>query len=302
MKSLLCAGLACLASLPAGAAPAMRIAPGTVARSEVVALGRDLSVEGEAKSDVAVINGDARVHGTVGGDLIVLGGSVSLADGAIVTGDVFALGGIIETAGGAEIGGRAVAYPSVGEAWLTLLEGPSLGLSDGSRVVVAAKLALLTAWLALALALLAVNGKAVLATSEWVLVEPLRNFVTGLTGVLALFLLSLALVTFVPGIAGVPLLALVVLFALLLKLWGLVAVFHAVGDLLGDKLLKRRLQPLNAATFGLLVLGAVKLSPWVGTVVWWVATFIGVGVALTTKFGRREPWLEAPPPPELVLG
>lgn len=289
-------------AVPAVAVPALRIAPGSVARSELVALGRDLVIEGEAQSDVVVINGDARIDGFVAGDIIVLGGSVALSSSARVEGDVFTMGGEIETARGAQIAGRAVAYPSIGAAWLTLLEGPSLGLSAASPVVLAAKLALLTAWLALAVGLLAVTGRSVLATSELVGVEPLRNFVTGLTAVLALFVVALALTTFVPGIAGVPLLALVALFALLLKLWGMVAVFHALGDWLSRVVLKRRLQPLNAATLGVVVLGAIKLIPWAGTVLWWVATFIGVGVALATKFGRREPWIEATPPTELALG
>jgi hypothetical protein len=156
--------------------------------------------------------------------------------------------------------------------------------------------------MALALVLLAVSGRGVLASSELVGAEPLRSFVTGLTAVLALFLVALALTAFVPGVAGVPLLALVVLFALLLKLWGMVAVFHALGDWLCRLVLKRRPQPLNAATIGLLVLGGVKLVPWAGTLLWWMATFIGVGVALSTKFGRREAWLEPSVPTELALG
>lgn len=294
------AALLVWAAAPGRAAPALQIAAGSIARSEVVAIGRDALVLGEARKDVAVINGDARIEGTVAGDVIVLGGSVRLGGRARVAGDVFAVGGEIATGPGAQIDGRAVAYPSIGAAWLTLLEGPSLGLSAASPVVLAAKLALLTAWLALAMLLLVVAGHDVLAASAVAAVEPARSFLTGLTAVLALFLVALALAAFVPGVAGVPLLALVVLCALLLKLWGMVAVFHAVGEWLWRLVLKRRPQPLNAATAGLLVLGAVKLVPWVGTVVWWTATFVGVGVALTTKFGRREPWLEPAVPARLA--
>ena len=302
MKRLaLWAVLAALA-VPTMADPAMRIVAGSVARSDVVALGRNLVVEGEAQRDVAVVSGDAEIDGLVAGSVIVLGGSVRLGATARVTGDIFAVGGQVMTEPGAQIGGRSVAYPSLGAAWLTLLEGPSLGLSAGSPVVLAAKLALLTAWLALALGLLAVSGRSVLATSELVASEPLRSFLTGLTAVISLFVLALGLTAFAPGIAGVPLVLLVVLFAVLLKLWGLVAVFHALGDWLTRTVLKRRLQPVNAATVGLVVLGGLKLVPWLGTVVWWAATLVGVGVALSTKFGRREPWLEPAPAGELALG
>ena len=82
-------------------------------------------------------------------------------------------------------------------------------------------------------------------------------------------------------------------------LWGMVSVFHATGHWLISRLLKKRALPLNCALVGLLVLGAIKLVPWVGTWTWTVATFIGVGSTLTTKFGRREPWfdLEVPDRP-----
>ncbi|MGB5400830.1 MAG: hypothetical protein WBO71_11490, partial [Thermoanaerobaculia bacterium] len=84
----------------------------------------------------------------------------------------------------------------------------------------------------------------------------------------------------------------VVLLALLLKLWGMVSVFHATGYWLLARLMKKRALPLNYALVGLLVLGAIKLIPWVGTWTWTVATFIGVGSTLTTKFGRQEPWFD----------
>ena len=82
------------------------------------------------------------------------------------------------------------------------------------------------------------------------------------------------------------------LVALLLKLWGMVAVFHALGDWVLSRVLHRRWIPLNAAILGLVLLGVLKLIPWVGAWSWTVASLIGVGASLTTKFGRREPWFE----------
>ena len=89
-----------------------------------------------------------------------------------------------------------------------------------------------------------------------------------------------------------PLLVLLVLLGMVLKLWGMVAVFYALGDWVSRNLLKRRFRPLNAATVGLLVLGLIKFLPWFGVMAWTAATLIGVGAALSTKFGRREPWFE----------
>ena len=163
--------------------------------------------------------------------------------------------------------------------------------------MIGAKLALVTAWLVLTVALFAVAGDGVLNTSIGVTEQPFRNFFVGLTGVLASLLTALFFSAFAAAMVGVPLLALVVLAALLLKLWGMVAVFHALGRWLQSRVVRRRWIPLNTALAGLVALGILKLIPWVGIWVWTVATLIGVGAALTTKFGRREPWFGTAPAP-----
>ena len=287
---LLAAGAACAA--PAAAAdPALRLELGAIARDQVVALGRDLEVAGEALADVVAVDGSVVVSGRVAGDVIVLGGDARFAAGASVEGDVFVLGGDVHTAPGATLGGRTVAYPSISRAWLTLLEGPSLGLPAGSPIVLGAKVALLCGWLTLCLLLFATAGREVLATSESVATDPFRNFLVGMTAVLTMVLTALFLTAVGAPVLALPLLFLVVFVALLLKLWGMVAVFHAAGEWLSRRLGSRRLVPLSAATLGLLALGAIKLLPWVGIWAWTIATFIGVGASLSTKLGRREPWL-----------
>ncbi len=291
--------LAGSAGAAAGAAgePAYRLEAGSVARSRIVALGRDLVVAGDARSHVVAINGSATIAGRVDGDLIVLGGNASLTANAHVKGDVYVLGGRVEAAPGAVIVGRSVAYPDASSAWLSLIEGPAVGLAPNSRVVLGAKLALLAFWAVLVLLLFAVGGRELVSTSDSVLSDPFRNFLVGLTGVLAMVLTALFFSAFSGALLGVPLLVLVAVVALVLRFWGMVAVFHAFGSWIGAQRQKdgRRgsLLPITSACLGLAVLGVIKFLPWIGVWVWTVATFIGVGAALTTKLGRREPWFNS---------
>jgi hypothetical protein len=272
---------------------------GAVARRQLVGVGRDVLVAGHAMADVAALEGSVRVTGRVDGDVVVLGGDVELEPGARVGGDVFALGGAVRAAAGSTLGGRAVSHPSFHSAWLTLIEGPSLGLSAFDPLVLGAKLALVTAWLVLTLALLAVAGREVSATADHVLADPGRNLLAGLTAVLTLLLLGLLLSAVTAALVGLPLLALVVLFALVLKLWGMVAVFLAAGRALAGRRWgpwrRRRPTALDAAVLGLLVLGAVKLVPFLGAWVWTAATLLGVGATLDSKFGRGGPWFQPAP-------
>lgn len=282
-----------LAAVVSAAEPTLVIERGGIARHAVVAVGRDLVIDGEALADVAALNGSVRISGSVAGDVLVMGGGARLEPSARVSGDVFVLGGALAAAPGAVIGGRAVSYPTVSAAWLTLLEGPVLGASALSPLVLGAKLALLAAWAALLLLFFAASGREVLSTSDAVQREPLRAFLVGVTGVFALVLTALFFVALAAALVGLPLLVLVVILALVLKLWGMVAVFHALGHWLCRRFARRGVLPVTAACVGLLALGAVKLVPWAGTMAWTAATFLGVGATLITKFGRREPWFLA---------
>ena len=275
-----------------GKPEALRLARGSYVSDQMVAIGRDVIVEGEALADVAAVNGSVEVSGRVAHDVIVLGGDARLHPSARIGGDVSVLGGVVRAAPGAQVGGRMVSYPTASSALLTLVEGPTLGLGFASPLVVGTKLALLAAWAALLLLLFAASGREVLSTADDVRREPFRSFFVGLTAVLAIVLTGLLFSVFTNGLAGVPLLVLVVLVALLLKLWGMVAVFYALGDWLTRRVLHRRMRPLSAATLGLLVMGVVKFLPLVGVWTWTAATLIGIGAALSTKFGRREPWFE----------
>ncbi len=280
------------AAVAKSAEPPLRLEAGSVIRQQIVALGRDVVVAGQALSDVAAVDGSVDVTGQVDGDLVVLRGDVRLAPTARVGGDIYVVGGSFHAERGARTGGRMVAYPNAPNAWLTLLEGPTIGAGFASRLVLGAKLAVVASWAALLLLFFAASGRQVVETAEEVRREPLRSFFVGLTGVVSLVLTGLFLSALAHGVLGAPFVVLIVLLGLILKLWGTVAVFYALGDWLSRRVFRRRFQPLNAATIGLLVLGAVKFLPWFGIFAWYAATLIGVGAALSSKFGRREPWFE----------
>lgn len=292
MHAFLAAFLLLAAPAPAESPAALRLEAGSLARHQLVAIGRDLVVAGEAFGDVAAVEGSVEVSGRVDGDVVVLGGDARLLASARIGGDVHVLGGVIRTSPGARVQGRMVSYPTASSALVTLVEGPSLGLGFSSPVIVGTKLALLAAWAALLLLLFAASGRQVVETAGEIRREPFRSFFVGLTGLLALVLTGLFFSAFTGGLVGVPLLVLVVLLALLLKLWGMTAVFYALGEWLARRVFHRRPRPLNAATLGLLVLGAVKFLPWLGVWAWTAASLIGIGASLSSKFGRREPWFE----------
>ncbi len=267
---------------------AVVVASDAVARDQVMAIGRDLELYGAARSDVIVLNGDARIDGVVQGDVMVLSGDVGLGAAARLYGDVFVLGGRVDIESGARVEGRTVAYPRAPSSLLVLAEGPVLGRTALSSGTVLLNLSLLLAWLLATLVLVSGFDSALTATAQNVLERPFRSFFAGLVAVLAVAVTFVVLTAAAPVLVGVPLLAGCAAAILVCKLWGTVAVFRAVGA----RLLPGRPggRPLAAALCGLLALGAVKMAPWLGGWTWTIVTCVGIGAALDSWLGRRDPW------------
>ena len=256
-------------------------------------MGRDLVIAGEALRSVATLNGDAEISGTVAGDVVVLGGSARLMGTALVKGDVYVLGGRIDVAAGSEIVGRSVAYPDAPSLLLLLVEGPTLGLDPFSSTVIGAKAALMLAWTLTGLILVTVWGRSLGATAVEIRSDPLRGFMVGLVAVFTMALSVLFVNAFAPLPVGLPLVLLVIVAALVLKLWGTVAVFCSLGIWLRTRFGWTRLDAVATVLLGLVALGLVKMVPYVGVWIWTAVTLVGIGAALTTKLGRHEPWLPA---------
>lgn len=299
LRLLVPALLACVA-VAGGCTPAERPAESAgeavvveadaVVRDQVIAVGRDLELRGEARSDAVVLSGDAHVDGVVTGDVIVLGGDVHLGSPARVRGDVFVLGGEVTVEAGAAIEGRTVAWPRAPSSLLILAEGPLMGRSPLSPAVAMLNLALLLAWLLVAVVLVWGFDSSLLGTAQSVLERPFRNFFVGLVAVLAVGLTFGLVTAAAPAMVGVPLLVVCAVAAMVCKLWGTVAVFMAVGTRMLPKRAGIAGQAMAAVLLGFLALGLVKMVPWVGGWTWTIVTCIGVGAALDSRLGRRDPW------------
>src|SRR5919206_409374 len=118
------------------------------------------------------------------------------------------------------------------------------------------------------------------------------RLVVVLTVVAATIVTAIVFSYLVPYLIGIPLLFALAVFAVLTKIYGTVAVFHAVGTLVAgartrEQLAQRRWfrGDLAMVVVGVLILGAIRLIPVVGTFVWALTSVFGIGVALATKFG-----------------
>ncbi|HKO00551.1 MAG TPA: hypothetical protein VJ032_02590, partial [Thermoanaerobaculia bacterium] len=245
--------------------------------------GHSVTIDRPVKGDVQVYGGAATVRDVIDGDLFVFGEGVTFEGNGRVTGNVIWFGGQV-TNGEGRIGGRLYSPTS--------FESAAAAMTRNAVI-----LSLLVVWLIAAVILALMSGRELRLSSIEVRSSPLHCFALGLVAMTSFVLSAIVFSYLIPYLVGVPLLAALGVFAMLTKVYGTIAVFHAVGTLVAgsktrDQLARRKWLrgDLAMVVVGLLILGAVRMLPVVGPLVWGCASVFGVGVALATKFGRREPW------------
>ena len=276
-----------IATLFALIVTAMMFAPigsarGTQRGGDQYLFGKDANVDRAVSGSLQVYGGNAYVHAPVSGDLLVIGGDITIADPGKVGGNVIYGGGRINGAEG-RVGGHVYS--------LATLQGAAATMTKSAVVV-----SLLFAWFIVAVAVTLISGREVRYSSIEIRASALYCFALGLVSFTSFVLTAIVFSYLVPYLIGIPLLAALMLFAILAKVYGMIAVFHAIGTLVAGSRTREQLASrkwlrgdLAMVVIGVLLLGAVRLIPVIGPIVWSVSSIFGVGVALATRFGRREP-------------
>jgi hypothetical protein len=263
--------------MPTGATGAERLG------SDTYVFGRDAEITEPIAGSLQVYNGNVTVSSAIAGDLLVAGGSVTFTGNGRVDGNLIYLASTIT---GADDRVRGHIYP------LLSLEGAAASITKNAVVA-----SLLLLWLVVAVIVTLMSGREVRLSSVEVRTSALHCFVLGLVALTSFVLTAIAFSYLVPYVIGIPLLAALAVFGVLTKVYGMIAMFHAVGTIVAGSRSRQQLASrkwlrgdLAMVVIGLLILGAIRLIPVVGTIAWGLASVFGVGVALATRFGRREPW------------
>lgn len=269
----------------------------------IVSVGKTVHLTEPVDGSVQSFGGTVEVDTVVHGDVLSIGGNVTVGPRGRVEGDVVVLGGTVATDKDGAVEGRIVQPLWIGHALERIPNGSDfLEALDRrfSLLIVALKMSVLLVWLGIAVVLALGGGREVRSSSLELRANPFHTLTVGLVGFTSIVLTAIVFGYLIPYFVGLPLLIGLGLFAVVAKVYGMVAVFHAVGSYLfapktREAVDRRRVLKgdLAMVVLGLLLLGLVRMIPVVGGVVWMTASLMGLGSALATKFGRREPWFLA---------
>jgi hypothetical protein len=278
LMSVAAIAVLCIVLSPTGATGAER-----TPSSDRYIFNRAAEINTPTTGTVQSYGGKLTVSDVITGDLLVIGGSVAFSGKGRVEGNLIHAASEIRGADG-RVGGRI--YP------LASLEGAAGAMTKNAIVA-----SLLLVWLIAAIVVTLMSGREIRYSSIEVRTSALHCFVVGLVALTSFVLTAIAFSYLVPYVVGLPLLAALGVFAVLTKVYGMIAVFHALGTILAGSRNRAQLSSrkwlrgdLAMVVIGVLILGAIRLVPVVGAIVWGLASIFGVGTALATKFGRREPW------------
>ncbi len=271
--------------LPTGAIGDVRHAPMGIA-SDSYAFNRSALISKPMSGSVQVFGGSADVQDVIDGDLLVFGGDVRFSGAGRVNGNVIHAGGTVSNAAG-RVGGRVYALASV--------EGAAASITSK-----AIALSLLFLWIIAAILLTLISGREIRFSSVEIRSSALHCFALGLVAFTSFVLTAIVFSYLIQYLIGIPLLAALAVFGVLTKIYGMVAVFHAIGTLVAGAKTREQLTSrkwlrgdLAMVVIGVVILGAIRMIPVIGTLTWSVASIFGIGVALGTRFGRRDPWFLA---------
>jgi hypothetical protein len=252
----------------------------------ITSVRRDVVVSQALPGRVVSVLGDVRIAARVSGDVIVWGGDVSFAPGGSVAGDLFIFGGNVEGPAGAAppVEGRVSTPGSLLHLYLSeMRRAPWEEGALGGSVLSGLHLLALSLWLAVALGLLwffasPLARAAMFAEEDWS-----ASLLAGALGVLTLFLAAGAALALLPSSLGIPIALASAAVAVVAKIFGMAALFLLVGQKLLKSVAPARRPAALAAGFALL--GGISLLPFVGALLWSVASIVAVGVALVSRFG-----------------
>ena len=278
---------------------------------DLVVIGGNARVEGEVQGEIVVVMGSLYMSGRGKRDVVAVLSTVELAEGAVIEGSFVNVLGGLEQASEIEIEGDFVDISFIDLSGLSF-HGIGGGFLHLLLLFKGAKLALLFVIIIVIAAI--VPQRVVFAGNAFPADWPkalLYGLITGCVYIMAWIILCITLI-------GIPIAFALTLAWYVTKCMGLAAIFFMVGDRIGRNLFNREFSLFPSLLIGYLIFGILLFIPlFVGLMIWKVLAVLGVGIALSTRFGSGQPWFrgknrsapslppstqppaggEAPPPP-----
>lgn len=269
------------------------VGPGE-AQEKIFCIGGNVVVEGTVLMDVVVIGGHITVSGEVKGSVVGFGSDIRIGSKAVIGKDMAALGGRLEKEPGCVIRGETIYIQTARLGDEFLRKGPLSNLArlKFSPFFMFIKLARIFLWLIAAVLAAALMPRQIEHASSAIRTSFWPVFWTGCLGIVmfsALVLLA-ALLSII--LIGIPILIAAGAVGMIIKLFGQMAVFHALGLAILNTAGKKNAGILAVMLTGLAVVGVAGFIPIFSMLVSLGTAIVAWGAAIRTRFGTMDNWFQ----------
>lgn len=260
-------------------------------QENVLSFGGDILIKGRVKQSVVAFGGTILVEGEVGEVVLGFGSRITLKSTARVEGDVVSLGGTLTKEPGTVIAGDTIYFKSSGD--LGRLLGQGLFGQMGFTLIpflIILKIVMAFVWFMLALLLIGVMPRQVVAASDQIRKAFWPVLGVGVVGVIVFVALLIFAAFLSLALIGLPILAALALLGIVIKIFGQVVLFYFFGESLTRWLGKKEPSPLLAVIVGFVFVTLAGIIPLAGPLFSFILSLIGMGVVIRTKFGTTPNW------------
>jgi hypothetical protein len=234
---------------------------------DVVVADGDVTVRGTVDGDLVVADGDATIRGRVTGNVVTFAGTAILGRRAHVEGDLRYADKKPKIAPGAQIGGNVKKFKAED------FGGGAIALQIGIW------LAVTISTLVLGLVLLALFPRAADAVAR---TANARTGRAALIGLLTFFLIPIVAFIALITIVGIPL-----GIGLLLAMLPIYSIAYTTSAFVVGRMVSKQGARILAFIIGLIILRLLALVPFLGGLVWFLATILGLGALLVAGRAAR---------------
>ncbi|SES98212.1 hypothetical protein [Anaerobranca gottschalkii] len=264
-------------------AQGINVEPGELRTGDIVAFGKDVSVEGTVTGNVVAFRGNIEIKGTVHGDVIAYGGDIKVS-GKII-------GNVVT------FGGKIIEYPT-GEILGERVQGGGLNFGNLFRYNFSIKWSLITliTGIVLSLLIMLIMPNRIENMVKFLGEKPGKVMLAGLLAILSFpVLLAISIVT-IFVVIGILLTPSLVLAYIVFGYIGNVALGLFIGKNLSKLLNGEGLPKILQLLLGILLLWGARNLPFVGLLVSFILLFVTLGVVLASKFGKAPVEIPTSPP------
>lgn len=259
----------------------------------VMSWGGEIRVAGNVKDSVINFGGTIIIEGEVGKTVVGFGSEIILKSTARISGDVVSLGGTLKKDPGSIIEGDTIYFSTSDEVAKFLKEG-FVGVFGFSLLplLLIFKLVTLVIWFILAIIMVAIFPRQINFASQQIRTSFWPVFGTGILSIVIFTGLILFSVLLCFILIGIPILLALIAVGVVIKIFGRVVVFYFMGDWILKAFGSKQVSGLLAILLGLFMFGLIGFIPILGSILSFVLSIIGWGVAIRTKFGSTENWFK----------